>query len=88
MQEHKVFSKVIAKYDGNYYELELSQLDVPSENPTDNHIKNAVAAEIENRSGTRPNFASYVVYPSENERNSGLHNDKEILNISPVAQLG
>lgn len=82
-----MFNKVTVKYDGNFYELNVSDMDVP-EQPTDNQIKNAVASEIENRTGSRPNLASYVVYPTETERLSGMHNDKEVLNISPVAQLG
>lgn len=82
-----MFSKVTVKYDGNFYEMNVSDIDVP-EQPTDNQIKNAVSAEIENRIGTRPNFANYVVYPAENERLSGMHNDKEVLNISPSAVLG
>ncbi len=78
-----------AKYDGRYFETPTEELDIENPtNPTDAQVKVAMAAYIEQESGSAPNLADYVVDPPEAERMAGQHENITVLNLRPSATFG
>ncbi len=75
--------KVTMKYDGEFFEMPISELDMSPENPSDSSVLNAVKGYLHIRS-----LDGFVVYPPENERTEGLHDSKTVLNIHPTASYG
>ena len=76
-----MFEKVTVKYNGQYHEFVLQDLDLATpQNPNDSDLKAAIALNIPGSS-----FVDYVVSPPESERLAGQHNNITTLNIHPVA---
>ena len=81
--------KVLIKYDGELYEFDIDDLDMPSTNPTDLEVKNSVIGSLSRKYNvTLESLAEYVVVPKEEDRNSGLHDTKTVINIMPDATYG
>lgn len=82
------FSRVTIKYNGEFHEFDLTDMDIPLEGATDQQILTATREHLEGRGVTVSNFNGYVVDPPQAERLSGLHDDKTVLNIRPTATYG
>ena len=71
-----MYEKVAVKFNGDYYEFDVTNLDLDPNNLTDEAIKSAVGVAIREVFSSRgetistPNFAGFVVDPPFNERNA------------------
>lgn len=83
-----MFDRVTMKYDGNYYEWSVNELDMPVEGATDDQIKTAALGRLMLNGVASANLNEYIVDPPQLERLSGMHNDKIVLNIRPTALYG
>ena len=77
---------VTIKYDGEFHEFSVSDLDLTPDNPTDNDVKTAIIARLD-LSGLS-SLDGFVVDPPEAERTAGSHAEKTVLNIRPTATYG
>lgn len=83
-----MFDRITIKYSGHYKEWPLSDLDISSENPSDEEIRDAVMLRLDHDGLPVTALDGYVVDPPEEERLAGQHNDKTVLNIRPSATYG
>lgn len=72
------FEKVTAKFDGRYYEKQLSDLELSNlDDPSDSNVIQAMALAIGQETGTTPNLSGFVVDRFES-----------VLNVRPSAVYG
>lgn len=75
--------RVTIKYDGQFYEFPVAELDVNPQNPPDTAVMNAVMGQLGINS-----LPGFVVDPPESERFAGQHDTKTVINIRPTATYG
>lgn len=83
-----MFEKLTIKYNGEYHEFPVIDLDMSADLATDAHIISAVTSQLRENNDQSVNLSGYVVDPPESERLAGQHNDKTVLNIRPTAVYG
>lgn len=82
------FEKVTIKYNGEYYQWPVSELDLPSGDVTDDQIRLAVVQALSAEGVIVSDLNNFVVDPLESERLNGEHEDKTDLNVRPSATYG
>lgn len=81
--------KVLIKYSGEAYEFDVSELDMSASNPSDAEVRQAVVLALHQRHSLEvDNLNEYVVVPPQDERNSGQHDAKTVINLMPDATYG
>lgn len=82
------FNRVTIKYDGQFHEFDITDMDIPLDGATDQQVLSATRQKLEEGGIAVSNFNGYVVDPPQAERLSGLHDGKSVLNIRPTATYG
>ncbi len=85
--------KVLIKYDGRSFELDVADMDLAPDNPSDQEVKDAAAVRIsqilaDEGNPATPDFSNLVVDPPQNERQDGQHPNRTVLNMRPSATYG